>query len=126
MSTLVEKLESKMIVCLYLFEAFENNFKSDVWLWLIQQINKIFFFDLLLCNTHVVLNYFLFCRKCSCDAAELQWRSDAGVISVKDDLAIFSMKFLGNNLVNSTGKITLGKLYCSQKEFGKCLECFTT
>ncbi|XP_052093084.1 uncharacterized protein LOC127729350 isoform X2 [Mytilus californianus] len=54
-------------------------------------------------------------RKCSCDAGELQWRSDAGVFT--NNLPVVSMTFLDTGRVNATGKITLGKLFCSQVEF---------
>ena len=62
------------------------------------------------------------CRKCSCDAGELQQRRDAGVFSKASDLPVLSMTFLDSGRVNASGSITLGKLYCSRVEFGKHIQ----
>ncbi|OWF37427.1 uncharacterized protein LOC110467400 [Mizuhopecten yessoensis] len=56
-------------------------------------------------------------RKCSCDSTEGEWRKDGGVLSIKDDLPLRSMTFLKNDIAGAQGKITLGKLYCSQVEY---------
>ncbi|XP_060071909.1 uncharacterized protein LOC132551782 [Ylistrum balloti] len=56
-------------------------------------------------------------RKCSCDSMESEWRKDGGVFSRKDDLPVRSMTFLKNNNADAKGKVTFGKLYCSQVQY---------
>ena len=63
--------------------------------------------------------YFYMYRKCNCDAAELQWRRDGGIINSTSKLPVKTLNFLDSQRENAQGVITLGKIYCAQVDFGK-------
>nr|XP_011437301.2 uncharacterized protein LOC105335200 isoform X1 [Crassostrea gigas] len=56
-------------------------------------------------------------RKCNCDAAELQWRRDGGVINSTSKLPVKTLNFMDSQREEAQGIITLGKLYCAQVDF---------
>lgn len=77
----------------------------------------LFYFHLFLplpCNLIPVVSY----RKCNCDAAELQWRRDGGVINSTSKLPVKTLNFMDSQREEAQGIITLGKLYCAQVDFG--------
>ena len=67
----------------------------------------------------MLMIYFYMYRKCNCDAAELQWRRDGGIINSTSKLPVKTLNFLDSQRENAQGVITLGKIYCAQVDFGK-------
>lgn len=65
-------------------------------------------------------------RKCNCDAAELQWRRDGGVINSTSKLPVKTLNFMDSQRDGAQGIITLGKLYCAQVDFGMIEGIFST
>lgn len=65
-------------------------------------------------------------RKCNCDAAELQWRRDGGIINSTSKLPVKTLNFMDSQREEAQGIITLGKLYCAQVDFGMIWRTFST
>ena len=66
----------------------------------------------------ITYSRFLCDRGCNCDSGENVWRRDGGIINSTKDLPVTTLRF-GDDGRNSSGMITLGKLYCTQYNFGK-------
>eukprot|EP00106_Octopus_bimaculoides_P014548 XP_014781990.1 PREDICTED: uncharacterized protein LOC106877566 [Octopus bimaculoides] len=60
-------------------------------------------------NRQTVLN-----RLCNCDSSDSEWKADAGVISIKDDLPV--RQLFASQPSHAETKLTIGKIYCADKQ----------
>ncbi|XP_036357403.1 uncharacterized protein LOC115209782 isoform X2 [Octopus sinensis] len=53
-------------------------------------------------------------RLCNCDSFDSEWKADAGVISIKEDLPIRLL--FASQVAKAESKLTIGKIYCADEE----------
>lgn len=61
-----------------------------------------------------LINY----RPCNCDANDGEMRADAGVFNSTAHLPVKELTFRNPGTVGAYGYLVLGKLYCSDTDFG--------
>lgn len=94
---------------------------------ILDQCRPLFYFIFSFFSLCHAITFLLFAyRKCNCDAAELQWRRDGGVINSTSKLPVKTLNFMDSQREEAQGIITLGKLYCAQVDFGMIWRTFST
>lgn len=94
---------------------------------ILDQCRPLFYFIFTFFSLFHAITFLLFAyRKCNCDAAELQWRRDGGVINNTSKLPVKTLNFMDSQREEAQGIITLGKLYCAQVDFGMIWRTFST